>query len=133
MEEQNTQQNNQQNNQQHQDQSHSSAQHAGAPDQKKNQNTLVAGLSYLGPLVFVSYIVGKDDPFVKFHIKQGLVLLVGEAGMWFLGMLIWPLMPLVGLINLGFFALVIIGLYNVVQGNEKELPFVGSLSKHFSF
>jgi len=131
MEEQNTQHNNQQSSQQNQDQSQPSAQ--SAPAQEKDQNTLMAGLSYLGPLVFVSYIVGKDDPFIKFHIKQGLVLLVGEVGLWFLGMLMWPLLPLVGLVNLGFLVLIVIGLINVVQGKEKELPLLGSLSKHFSF
>ena len=131
MEEQNTQHNNQQSSQQNPGQSSAQSAQTSAP--KKDQNTLMAGLAYLGPLVFVSYIVGKDDPFVKFHIKQGLVLLVGEVGMWFLGMLLWALMPLIGLINLGFFVLIIIGLINVVQGKEKELPLVGSLSKHFSF
>ena len=34
----------------------------------------MAVLSYIGPLVIVSYIVANNDPFVKFHIKQGLVL-----------------------------------------------------------
>lgn len=129
MEETNTQQNNQRN----QEQSQSSAHSAGAPAQEKHQNTLMAGLAYLGPLVIISYAVGKDDPFVKFHIKQGLVLLVGEVGMWFLGMLVWVLLPLIALINIGFFILIIFGLFNVVQGKEKELPLVGSFSRYVSF
>lgn len=103
---------------------------ANAGDEK---NTVMGALAYLGPLVLVSYITAKDDPFVKFHIKQGLVLFVGEVGIWFLGMLMWPLMPIVGIINIAFLVLIIIGIVNVVQGKEKELPLVGSLSKHFSF
>lgn len=97
------------------------------------KNTVMGILSYLGPLVLFPYLVAKDDAFVKFHVKQGLVLLVGEVGIWFLGMIMWPLMPIIGIINLGFLVLIIIGIVNVAQGKEKELPLVGSLSKYFSF
>jgi hypothetical protein len=41
-------------------------------------NKLMGILAYIGPLIIVSYLVAKDDPFVKFHIKQGLVLFVIE-------------------------------------------------------
>ena len=98
-----------------------------------SDKTLMGILAYLGPLVVVSYLVAKNDPFVKFHIKQGLVLLVGEIGLWFFGMLIWPLIPLIGLVNLAILVLVVIGIVNVVQGHQKELPLVGSFSKHFNF
>lgn len=98
-----------------------------------SKNVLMAALSYLGPLVIVSYLTSKDDPFVKFHIKQGLVLLVIEVAVWFLGSTMWQLWALLNLINLGTFILSIVGIVHAVRGQEKELPLVGSFSKHFTF
>ncbi|MEO5373156.1 MAG: hypothetical protein H7840_02625 [Alphaproteobacteria bacterium] len=37
---------------------------------------LLAALSYFGILCFVPLIVNKDDEFVAFHAKQGLILWV---------------------------------------------------------
>lgn len=89
-------------------------------------------LAYLGPLVIISYITSKDDPFVKFHIRQGLVLLVIEVVIWFAGMVFWPLWALIPFINIAVLVLAIIGIINVVNGQEKSLPLVGSYSKHFN-
>ena len=97
-------------------------------------NTLMGALSYIGPLVIVSYITAKDDPFVKFHIKQGLVLLVIEVAVWFIGMMfMWPIMMLLNLVNLATLILSIVGIINAVKGEQKELPLVGKFSKHFTF
>ncbi len=92
------------------------------------KNTLMSVLSYIGPLVIVSYVVSKDDPFVKFHIKQGLVLLAIEAAVWVAGMVMWQLYPILSIVNLGTLILSIIGIVNVVQGQQKELPLVGSFA-----
>lgn len=93
--------------------------------------TLMGVLAYIGPLVIISYIFAKDNPFVKFHIKQGLVLFVIEIIAWFLGMILWVLWPLVNIVNLVALVLAIIGIVNVAKGREKTLPLVGSLAKHF--
>lgn len=100
---------------------------APTPPQK---NTVMGVLSYLGPLVIVSYATTKDDPFVKYHIKQGFVLLIIEAAAWVLGMMMWQLSPLVSLVDIGALVLSIIGIVNVVQGQQKELPLVGKFSSH---
>ncbi len=109
---------------------------AAAPAQGEEKgvqkNTLMAVLAYIGPLVIVSYVTAKDDPFVKFHIKQGLVLFVIEVATWFLiGSMMYQLWMLVNIINLGTLVLSIIGIVNAVQGQEKDLPLVGQFSKHF--
>ena len=96
------------------------------------KNVLMAVLAYIGPLVIVSYLTAKDDPFVKFHIKQGLVLFVIEVATWFLlGMMMYQMWMFVNLINLGTLVLSVIGIVNAIQGQEKELPLVGQFSKHF--
>jgi len=96
----------------------------------------MAILAYLGPLVIISFAVAKEDPFVKYHIKQGLVLLVIEAIIWILGATFFPtymLWMLLRLANLCTLILSIIGIIYAAKGEEKELPIVGSFSKHFKF
>lgn len=98
-----------------------------------SKNVAMGVLSYLGPLVIVSYLTAKDDPFVKFHIKQGLVLLVIEVAVWIVGMVIWIIFPILMLINLATIILSIVGIINAVKGEEKKLPLVGDFAKHFNF
>ncbi len=98
-----------------------------------NNHTLLGVLSYLGPLVIVSFLMGKDIHFVKFHVKQGLVLLAIEIIVSILGQLSISLWMLLNLVNLAVLVLSIIGIVNVVQHKEKELPLVGGLAKHFKF
>ncbi len=105
-----------------------------APKTSDSDNgKLMGALAYVGPLVAVSYIVGKDNPFVKFHIKQGLVLLVIEVALWFLGGVLWFLWPIIGIVTLGLLILAIMGIMNAVNKKEQALPLVGSLSKYFNF
>lgn len=98
------------------------------PDNRK----VMSILSYIGPLVIVSYITSKDDPVVKFHIKQGLVLFVLEIAMWVIGMMIWMFWPILQIVNLALLVLSVIGIMNAVNGRQKELPFVGSYAKYFN-
>ncbi len=97
------------------------------------KNTLMGVLAYLGILIIIPYLVAKDDAFVKFHIKQGLVLVVIELIVWVLGMnIMWGFYGILSIVNLAAIVLSIIGIVNVVQGKEKELPLIGSLSKNFN-
>lgn len=102
---------------------------------KKENNTLMGVLAYIGPLVIVSYLVAKDEPFVKFHIKQGLVLLVLSLVVWLFGSMFlgYSMFMFMRVINLAITVLAIIGIVNVVQGKEQELPLVGQFSKYFTF
>jgi uncharacterized membrane protein len=101
-------------------------------ENSNQKNVVMAVLAYLGPLVIISYLVAKDDPFVKFHIRQGLVLFAIEVIVWFVGMVFWLLWPILGIINMITFVLSIIGIINAVQGNQKQLPIVGSYDKFFN-
>ncbi len=90
----------------------------------------MAALSYLGILVLIPLLSGaKNDPFVKFHIKQGLVLLI----CWVVGsFLIW--IPIIGqlFVGLPLLILFIIGLVNALSGKESELPVVGKFAAKFN-
>ena len=105
------------------------------PVQQGSQHrTLMGVLSYLGILVIIPLLVARDDSFVKFHVKQGLVLLIIEIAMWFVvGAFLWQFWMFLQLINLVTLVLSIMGIVNVVQGKEKELPLVGSLARHLPF
>jgi uncharacterized membrane protein len=99
-----------------------------------NPDVLMGILSYIGPLVIISYLAMGKNAFVKFHVKQGLVLFCLEIILWLLsGMLFWRLWVLMRLINLCLLVLSIIGIINAAGKKEVPLPVVGGLSKHFRF
>lgn len=97
------------------------------------KNTLMATLAYIGPLIILSYLAAKDDSFVKFHIKQGLLLVIAEVASWMIAMTIWVLFPLLQLINLIILVFAIIGIIHAAKGQEKQLPIIGHLAKNFEF
>ncbi len=105
------------------------------PDRKVSmpKNAGMGILAYIGPLVIVSYLTAKEDPFVKFHIKQGLVLFTIEIVVWLLSSALWSLWMLLSLVNLATLVLSVIGIINVIKGEEKKLPLVGDLARYFTF
>jgi len=89
----------------------------------------------------------KKNAFAKFHVKQGLVLLVLSIGLWivmailgaifsilffFAPMLGFGLMRLISLIGLIPLVLCIIGIVYALQGKEKQLPIVGQYADKFN-
>ena len=119
------------------------------PNQSQSSNTMHSGSSsgnmiaifaYLGILILIPFLMGaKEEPFVKFHLKQGLTLLIAEVVLWvvssvFMGMFYymggWIVTNLVWLFTV---VLMIIGITNVVRGHEKELPVIGHFASRFNF
>ncbi len=100
---------------------------------KGNGRQILMGiLAYLSVFIVIPYAFAKNDPFVKFHIKQGLVLISINVIIWALNNIFWELRPLIGLLNILVFILVIIGIINVAKKKQKELPLVGSFAKYFN-
>lgn len=93
-----------------------------------NKTTILASLSYIGPLVVVPYLTEKENPFVMFHIKQGLVVLILDVGLWIAGWFFGFLWPFLQVVNFGLMVLSIIGIVYALQKKEKELPLVGSFA-----
>lgn len=92
-----------------------------------NETTITAALSYLSILVLVPFFMKKDNPFIMFHVKQGLVLLGIAVISYVLNFL--PMINfLVIVLNLFILALSLIGLYNVFLQKTIPLPLVGKLS-----
>ncbi len=97
-------------------------------------NNGMAILAYLGILIVVPFLTeAKNDPFVKFHLKQGLALIISEliamvvVAVPILG---WMAAPIIWLFNV---VMIILGIINAASGKEKELPIIGGIAKNFNF
>lgn len=91
-----------------------------------NENTIMASLSYLGPLVLIPFLTNRNSPTIMFHVKQGLVLFGIEIVLMFVNMMSFgSLTPIVLIINIGLLILSIIGILNALKMKEIELPLVG--------
>lgn len=90
----------------------------------KQKNTGMAVVAYL--IFFVPLLTeAKDDPFVKFHVKQGLILFLAWIVLTIFSMvpvIDWVLGPI---LSLGLLILMVIGILNAVNGETKELPLIG--------
>jgi uncharacterized membrane protein len=100
--------------------------------QGSQKNTGMAVLAYI--IFFIPLLTdAKNDPFVKYHVKQGLVLFIGWIVEMFVGVIPfagWIIAPLLGVFLLVLF---IIGIVNAVNCKEKPLPVVGSFAENFKF
>lgn len=100
-------------------------------EQKKSssKNTGMAVVAYI--LFFIPLLTdSKKDPFVKFHVRQGLLLFLG-----YIVYLIVIRLPIIGwfspILGICLFILLVIGIMNAVNGREKPLPIIGDLAKNF--
>lgn len=93
-----------------------------------NDNKGMALLSYIGILVLVPLLTVKDDEFVQFHAKQGLVLLIAAIAISVVGVipLLGWLIAFVG--GLTCLVLAVMGIINVLNGEKKPLPLIGQFS-----
>jgi len=92
-------------------------------------NKFLAVLSYLGILFIIPLLLKPEDAFVKFHVKQGIILVIG----WVIGMVLYPFMDLGFLIHIVIVVFSIMGIINVSEEKMKDLPFVGELAKKLKF
>ncbi len=105
------------------------------------QGKSIAWLSYLSILLIIPLLVQKDNPYTKFHVKQGIVLLILEIILSVLGWIL-VFIPFLGpvlasfIIPLGWIlvlVLAIMGIINSVQGKMQKLPLIGDFGEKFTF
>jgi uncharacterized membrane protein len=114
-----------------------------------NNGKACAALSYIliGIIWYFFDEKMKQNSFVKFHVKQGLVLLIAWiiysivlsiifsalfVPLMFGGMM-FGLIGILRLLNLVPWVFAIIGIINAVGGNQKELPIIGKYASKFTF
>lgn len=99
-----------------------------ASSQKNIGLAIVAYILFFIPLLTEQ----KNDPFIRYHVRQGFVLFIAECITLLIGQmpvffwLSWPL-------NLVVFALFIVGVINAASGKEKPLPLIGHLAEKVTF
>ncbi len=106
---------------------------------------LMAILSYITILVLIPLFTKREHPYVRFHVKQGLVLLLfevvasivylpiacilGIAGTTLLPCVPWILLLVIAVVLLLVFLIYsIIGVINAWNGKYEPLPLIGSLA-----
>lgn len=106
----------------------------------KDDGKICAILAYLliGIIWYFADDNMKKNDFAKYHVKQGLNLIVISIGLgilWsFLGFTI-ILIPIIFIIapilNIILFVLWIIGIINAINNKKKEVPIVGKFAKKY--
>jgi uncharacterized membrane protein len=88
---------------------------------------LFAAISYIGFLCVASLVLKKDNKFVLFHAKQGLVLFVFEVASFILSII-----PLLGWLMRVFWAIFLVasvwGFLEALMGNCKRLPVISGFA-----
>lgn len=102
---------------------------------EENRNTAMAVIAYI--IFFVPILTGdsKKDPFVNYHVKQGLALFLTAMAIniigWIMPFYIW--WSISWLLSLGVLALLIVGILNAVNGKKVPLPLIGKIANNFKF
>ncbi|MFA6547515.1 MAG: hypothetical protein WCT11_01050 [Candidatus Magasanikbacteria bacterium] len=99
------------------------------------KNTTMAVIAYI--LFFVPLLTGdaKKDAFVKYHVKQGLVLfllavLINVIG-WVVPFYLWYTISWI--LSLVMLVLLVLGIVNAVNGKQEPLPVIGKFADVFKF
>ena len=105
-----------------------------------SDNKNVSVLSYLGILFLIPLLSRKNSYYARFHVNQGLVLLIVEVALNTVQRLLGIVFNLTGLVflpvilnfifavlNILCLTLMVIGIINTVNGRAKELPIIGKI------
>jgi len=113
---------------------------------KMDENKTMGILSYISILCLIPLFTKKDNEFVYYHAKQGLVLFGFEAIVYIVMRLLisslsfslmFGLFGIIGtistILNLFFLILSILGIMNVIQNKKTALPLIGKIAEKIKF
>jgi|SRR5574343_30274 uncharacterized membrane protein len=114
--------------------------HEEKKQEKSADNKIImAVIAYV--LFFVPLLTDdKKDPFVKYHVRQGLVLFILAVIVWIFNGMIYSLFPfsmwgfasmISWILNLAVFVLFILGVKNALTHKEEPLPIIGKFAEKF--
>ena len=103
-------------------------------DIKEKDHTLTAILSYIGILVLIPLLaidIKRRDDFIRFHLKQGIVLAVLEIGIVITSSIL-SVIPIIrniidaisGVVMIVIFILAIIAIIKALEKKEWEMPII---------
>ena len=114
---------------------YSNADDRSVATERRERDTVMLVLSYLGLLALIPYLTVRDSDYVRWHSKQGLTLCVVWIGVSIaLGML--AVIPGIGLLiglvspflSIGIFALGVVAIVKALQGERWRIPLVADLT-----
>ena len=85
---------------------------------------VMAALAYLGALALVPLFAAKNSPYARYHVNQGIILLIVRLAAAFVCSLL-GISLLQGLVALASVIYIAIGITNALSGRAKELPLIG--------
>ena len=91
------------------------------------EGKIFAILSYLFVLCIIPLVLKKENKFVLFHGKQGLVLFVAEVTIFILHIVLGQWILKLGTFGLGVFSLT--GIIAVLCGQYLKLPVVADIAE----
>ena len=83
-------------------------------------------LSYLWVLVLIPLLVKKDDDFVHFHAKQGLILLIVWIAIWIIAFVPFIGWLIASLATVALGIICLIAIVKVLMGQKWEIPIVST-------
>lgn len=96
----------------------------------------IAILSYctlLGWIIAIIMHQSEKTKYGAYHIRQALGLFIFTAGaaivLLIITMIMWFLLFLIPVLQLGVLAMIVIGIINAANGKVKPLPLIGELSQ----
>lgn len=102
------------------------------------QHKWIAAIAYLGPLVFVALLLGRQSAFARYHLNQGLVFAITWCVLWVVGLMLdffLSFIPFVGWVIaaciplalfVGWVMLAFTGVLNAINGRVRSLPGIGN-------
>ncbi len=82
-------------------------------------------LAYLWILCLVPLLMKKEGEFVRFHVRQGLILFIVEIGVAIIGIIpiLGPVIYTLGILVCALLSLA--GIVQVLMGNKWKMPVIG--------
>jgi len=89
------------------------------------KDNIYSVLAYIWVLCLIPVLMKKDDPSVRFHSRQGLMLFIIEVALGIIG-----IVPFLGVLISQIGGLVclvvsVMAIVNVLKGKEWKIPYVG--------
>ena len=104
---------------------------ARSPETTSSNDMWMGILAYLGALALIPYLVKDQPPFVRAHAVRGINLLILEViAMVCAGVFSWvPILSVIlnTVVGLVSFAFSLIGIINVANKEDKDLPIIGNI------
>lgn len=94
-----------------------------------DDSKIFAALSYAWILSVIFYVIKKDDSYVQFHAKQGIVLF----GLHLVSVVLFFLGPISFLIGLAAFVLMVVGALKAYTGEKYKIPYVYKFAEKINF